>query len=136
MNRFFGLLVDCGFNQVRVTATATGPVTSWRCRSAASPFSWTVYDAGSEIRTSDGMSCVDNSSSPTTDGNPVGLASCNTTGAQRWALIGTTLTVQGMCLAPSATGPGVAVWSCDGSAGQQWNVTPDGLSGTWPRVAA
>ncbi len=75
--------------------------------------------------------CVDDKNSATTDGNPVQIWTCNSSGAQAWTL-GSDGTVRalGGCLdaANSGTANGTLVqwYTCNGSAAQVWNPGANG----------
>jgi predicted alpha-1,2-mannosidase len=75
--------------------------------------------------------CVDDRSSLTTNGNPIQLYTCNSTGAQQWTVAANgTLQVLGGCLdvtnGGTTNGTLVQYYQCNGTGAQQWTPQPNG----------
>ena len=71
--------------------------------------------------------CVDDLHSVTTDGNPVQIYGCDSTGAQSWTIAADgTVRALGKCLDAyrSGTGNGTAIdlYTCNGTGAQQWTT--------------
>ncbi|GIF10181.1 RICIN domain-containing protein [Actinoplanes teichomyceticus] len=77
-----------------------------------------------------GGKCLDVDNSGTTDGTKIQLWTCNGTGAQRWARVGSTFQALGKCLDVSnggtTNGTTVQLWTCNGSAAQVWQPRSNG----------
>jgi hypothetical protein len=104
--------------------------TSWATAASSAPPSYnggTIPKIGPVTSALAGK-CVDISGSGTANGTHAQLWTCNSTGAQRWAVVGDgTLQAQGGCLDVSnsgtANGTKVQLWTCNGTGAQQWQVT-------------
>jgi hypothetical protein len=75
--------------------------------------------------------CLDNKWGVTSNGNPVGIHSCNNTTAQTWTLPGDdTIRVQGKCLdtykQSKSSGAAVAIYACNGAITQKWTANSNG----------
>ncbi len=110
----------------------TSANTSWATGSAAAPPSY-----GGNIAApppprvgpiTSGVSsslCIDDRSASTTDGNPVQIYGCNSSGPQSWTIATDgTLRVLGKCLdvtgGGTANGTLVELYTCNGGSNQQW----------------
>ncbi|HKA95676.1 MAG TPA: ricin-type beta-trefoil lectin domain protein [Streptosporangiaceae bacterium] len=69
--------------------------------------------------------CLDDSGNATADGTKIVISACNNTTEQKWvAQPGGTVRIHGKCL--DAGGAAATLHTCDGSAGQQWRINPNG----------
>ena len=113
----------------------TSANTSWATAASSAPPS---YNAGALPKTgpitATGLAgkCVDISGSGTANGTHAQLWTCNSTGAQRWSVVGDgTLQAQGGCLDVSnsglTAGTKVQLWGCNGTGAQQWRIQGNAL---------
>ncbi|NBE81940.1 ricin-type beta-trefoil lectin domain protein [Micromonospora rubida] len=106
------------------TSTAQVTATDAAGASTTTSFRWTVI-VGRGAFTGPGSLCVDNTSSNTTDGNPLQLWPCSSgNGAQLFTVPGNgRFEVQGKCM---TSGTRVVLRTCDGSAEQLWFARTSG----------
>jgi hypothetical protein len=78
--------------------------------------------------------CLDVYGSGTTDGTKVYIHTCNSSGAQKWIILGNGALKNpnsGKCLRPVANGTAVGtqmeIWTCDGTNNQNWLVRFPGM---------
>jgi predicted alpha-1,2-mannosidase len=108
--------------------------TSWATAASSAPPS---YNSGplpkvGPVTSALAGKCVDISGSGTANGTHAQLWTCNSTGAQRWAVVGDgTLQAQGGCLDVSnsgtTAGTKVQLWGCNGTGAQQWRIQGSAL---------
>jgi hypothetical protein len=112
---------------VTITATDAGGI------SGSASFNWTIKpDVGKAVKETSAGVCLNDNSSITTVGNPVTVAHCNGSGAQKWTFptSGTgKLTVFGMCLGDpgsGGTGTKLALATCSSATSDNWTHNASG----------
>jgi molecular chaperone DnaK len=110
------------------TTTPPGPATSrpsstTRTTLAGKTRSSTVAPArGTGMLVGPGAKCLDVQNRISEPGTPVQIFECNQTPAQMWSATGSTLRAMGLCLDSASAGGQLHIQTCDGSAGQKWQV--------------
>jgi subtilisin family serine protease len=125
-----GLSINATTGVISGTGTATGSsiakvtATDAAGASTTTSFRWTVI-LGRGAFTGPGSQCVDNTSSNTTDGNPLQLFGCmSNNGAQLFTVHADgRFEVQGKCM---TAGTQVVLRTCDGSSAQVWAARSNG----------
>ena len=140
-----GLSIDASTGRISGTPTTRGAYTVQVTAKASdtdlagTSFAWSIVDGVGSI-TNAGGSCVDVTSSQTSNGSPIQTWGCGEGNlAQRWIVDGRRLSALGKCMSTAnngdtGEGTGVVVWDCDGGRAQQWQFDP--ARGTVTNVAA
>jgi Ricin-type beta-trefoil lectin domain/Putative Ig domain len=115
-----GAPTTAGASSVTVTATDT------KNTSGSASFTWTVQaDAGKAVKESSAAVCLNDRNSIAAGGNPVTVAKCNGSGAQKWTFPAPgELTVFGLCLADysgGGSGTKLSLEACRGDGNEVWS---------------
>jgi Ricin-type beta-trefoil lectin domain/IPT/TIG domain len=120
-----------GTGTVDVEVTTTGGTSA---PTSADHFTYTTSVPTGQIKSALSGKCVDDLLSGSTNGNPIVLYSCGSSGAEKWVVgtgvVGTggTLTnaVNGKCITAEngnrANGTPLVLYACNGSGGQVWKA--------------
>jgi predicted alpha-1,2-mannosidase len=109
--------------------------TSWASAASAAPPSYNAtgnaYPDGPIVAGVSSSLCIDDSNSSSADATKIQLWTCNSTNAQKWAIVpGGTVQVLGGCLDVKSSGltSGTLVqyYHCNGSGAQQWTTGANG----------
>ncbi len=127
-----GLSINSATGLISGTPTATGrfpvgvTVTDGGGAFASVAFAWKIPAPTGPIVGVNAL-CVDDSSSVTSNGNPIQMWGCNQTSAQNWGLPSTgTVQALGKCMTVNnggtTGGSPVVLWDCTGAGSQIWRL--------------
>ncbi len=116
---------NAGNYPVTVTATDTAN------NSGSASFTWTVHaDVGKPVKEISAGVCLNDANSIAAPGNPVTVAKCNGSGAQKWTFpTPGELTVFGLCLADysyGGSGTKLSLEACRGYGNEVWSHKSNG----------